>query len=68
MARYISKRLVISVVTLLLILLILFLLLQLMPGSPFNDDKLSAEQVEVLKEKYGLDKSVIIQFFIDQSF
>lgn len=63
MARYISKRLVISVVTLLLILLILFLLLQLMPGSPFNDDKLSAEQVEVLKEKYGLDKSVIIQFF-----
>ncbi|MBR4341394.1 MAG: ABC transporter permease [Lachnospiraceae bacterium] len=63
MARYIGKRILIAIVTMLVILLILFLLLQLMPGSPFNDEKLSAEQVAVLKEKYGLDKPVIVQFF-----
>jgi oligopeptide transport system permease protein len=63
MARYICKRLIISVITLFVILLVLFLLLQFMPGSPFNDQKLSPEQVAQLKEKYGLDQPVIIQFF-----
>ncbi len=63
MARYLGKRIAISIVTLFVILLILFLLLQYMPGSPFNDAKLSQEQVAVLKEKYGLDQPVIIQFF-----
>ncbi len=63
MARYLGKRLLISVITLLLILLILFLLLQLMPGSPFNDAKLSEQQVVQLRQKYGLDKPVIVQFF-----
>ena len=54
MGRYIAKRLIISVSTLLVILLVLFLLLQFMPGSPFNDQKLSPDQIAVLKEKYGL--------------
>ena len=63
MGRYIAKRLIISVITLFVILLVLFLLLQFMPGSPFNDEKLSPDQVAQLKEKYGLDKPVIIQFF-----
>ena len=63
MGRYIAKRLIISVITLLVILLVLFLLLQFMPGSPFNDQKLSPDQIAVLKEKYGLDKPVIVQFF-----
>ncbi len=62
MKRYLIKRLLISVVTLFTILLILFLMLQLLPGSPFNDEKLSPDQVAVLKEKYGLDKPVMVQF------
>lgn len=63
MKKYILKRLLISVVTLLVILFILFLMLQFMPGSPFNDEKLTTEQVAVLNQKYGLDKPVYIQFF-----
>ena len=63
MFGYLRKRIIISVVILLLILLILFLLLQFMPGSPFNDAKLSPEQVAKLRESYGLDKPVIVQFF-----
>lgn len=62
--KYILKRLAISVVTLFVILLVLFLLIKLMPGTPFNDEKLTAEQKELIYEAYGLDKPVFEQFFI----
>lgn len=62
--KYILKRLVISVVTLFVILLVLFLLIKLMPGTPFNDEKLTAEQKALIYEAYGLDKPVFEQFFI----
>lgn len=63
MKRYITKRICISAATLAAILLILFLMLELMPGSPFNDEKLTQSQVALLNAKYGLDKPVIIRFF-----
>ena len=53
MFKYITKRVVISFLTLLAILLVLFLMLELMPGSPFNDEKLTASQLALLNEKYG---------------
>ena len=62
MKKYILKRVLISVFTLLAITLVLFILLQLMPGSPFNDEKLFDDQRAVLYEKYGLDKPIIVQF------
>lgn len=62
MKKYILKRIAISVATLLVILLILFLMLEFMPGSPFNDEKLTADQVAVLNSKYGLDKPVLVRF------
>jgi len=34
-----------------------------MPGSPFNDDKLSQEQIDVLYQKYGLDDPFIVRYF-----
>ncbi len=63
MKKYIGKRLAISLVTLLIVIFVLFLLLQLMPGSPFNDERLSQEQIAVMSEKYGLDQPVTVQFF-----
>ncbi len=63
MGKYILKRLLISVVILLVVLLILFLMLELMPGSPFNDEKLSQEQIVQIKEKYGLNDPVLVRFF-----
>lgn len=63
MKKYVLKRILISIVTLLVILLVLFILLQLMPGSPFNDEKLTADQRALLYAKYGLDQPVIVQFF-----
>ena len=62
MARYILKRFLISIVTLLVIILVLFLMLEIMPGSPFNDEKLSEEQVAVLYQKYSLDQPVMVRF------
>lgn len=62
MKRYIIKRVLISVFTLLAITLVLFALLQLMPGSPFNDEKLNDDQRAALNAKYGLDQPLYIQF------
>ncbi|MEE3420959.1 MAG: ABC transporter permease [Lachnospiraceae bacterium] len=63
MKKYLAKRILVSLFTLLMILLVLFILMQLMPGSPFNDEKLNESQKAVLYAKYGLDKPVIVQFF-----
>jgi oligopeptide transport system permease protein len=63
MIKYILKRLAIAALTLLVIVFILYLMLQLMPGTPFNDEKLTEAQMAVVKAKYGLDKPFIIQFF-----
>ncbi|MBQ6579828.1 MAG: ABC transporter permease, partial [Oscillospiraceae bacterium] len=50
-------------VAILVLLLLLFLMLDLMPGSPFNDDKLSQEQIDVLYQKYGLDDPFLVRYF-----
>ncbi|PKM96153.1 MAG: peptide ABC transporter permease [Firmicutes bacterium HGW-Firmicutes-1] len=64
MLKYIGKRLLISIVTMLVILSLLFLLLEFMPGSPFNDEKLNEQQKELLYEKYGLNKPMAERFVI----
>ena len=61
--KYILKRLFISAITLFIILTVLFLLLKLMPGTPFNDEKLTEMQKAQIYEKYGMDKPLIIQYF-----
>ncbi len=62
MQHYVLKRVLISVFTLLAITLVLFALLRLMPGSPFNDEKLKEDQRVALNAKYGLDKPLYVQF------
>ena len=52
----------ISVVTVLIILAVLFTMLHSMPGSPFNDEKITAVQRANLEAKYGLDKPLPVQF------
>ncbi|MBE6893427.1 MAG: ABC transporter permease [Ruminococcaceae bacterium] len=63
MKKYIFKRVLYSIVAILVLLFLLFLMLDLMPGSPFNDDKLSQEQIDVLYQKYGLDDPFIVRYF-----
>lgn len=60
--KYVLKRIGVALAVLAVIVLILFTLLNFMPGSPFNDEKLSDEQIMVLKQKYGLDQPVMVRF------
>ncbi|WIV13814.1 ABC transporter permease [Proteiniborus sp. MB09-C3] len=62
MLKYIQKRLIISAITLFIILTLLFVLLEFMPGSPFNDEKLSPDQRTLLYKKYNLDKPLYIRY------
>jgi oligopeptide transport system permease protein len=59
MAKYIAKRVAISALTLFCIVLIMFLLMEIMPGTPFNDEKLTSDQIAILYQKYGLDQPVL---------
>jgi oligopeptide transport system permease protein len=48
--------------TLFLVVSITFLMLQFLPGSPFNDEKLSEEQKIILNEKYGLSDPLPVKY------
>ncbi len=62
MIKYILKRLGMAFITIFLILLLLFLMLEMMPGTPFNDEKLTDSQKELIYEKYGLDEPILVRF------
>ncbi len=62
LAKYIFSRLGYMLVTFLVIATFTFFLMQTLPGSPFNDEKLSDSQKERLYEKYGLDKPLPLQY------
>mgnify|MGYP004578569775 FL=1 len=64
MKKYVFKRIMMSLATLLVILLVLFVLMDKMPGSPFNDEKLTEAQKALLYAKYGLDQPIIVRFFL----
>ncbi|EGG61627.1 oligopeptide ABC transporter permease [Staphylococcus epidermidis] len=62
MTKYVLKRLCYMFVLLFIVITITFFLMKLMPGSPFNDTKLNAQQKEILNEKYGLNDPVALQY------
>lgn len=64
MLKYTIKRILIALITLLVIIVILFCLLKLMPGSPFNNERMTDAQKAVLEAKYGLDKPLYMQILI----
>ncbi|MDO5292912.1 MAG: ABC transporter permease [bacterium] len=62
MFRYIGRRIIISIMTLFIILTVLFVMVKCLPGTPFNDEKLSEGQRAIIMAKYGLDKPVLVQY------
>lgn len=63
MVKYIGKRIVYMMITLFLIVTFTFFLMKLIPGTPFtNASKLSETQLAIMKEKYGLNEPVPIQY------
>ncbi|WP_339164646.1 oligopeptide ABC transporter permease [Siminovitchia sp. FSL H7-0308] len=62
MKKYIASRLGYMALTFLLITTFTFFLMQTLPGSPFNDERLTPEQKEVLYERYGLNEPMGVQY------
>lgn len=63
MAKYILKRIVISLATLLVLITAVFFLVRLMPGDPFASEKMPPDVKANLEAYYGLDKPLIVQYF-----
>lgn len=65
MASFIMKRLGQGVLLILVISVIIFSLLHMMPGDPIDiisSEKVTEEQKDLLREKYGLDKPLYQQY------
>ncbi len=62
MLRYILKRFVISLFTLLILVTAVFFLVRAMPGDPFLSDKLTPEIRENMLRYYGFDRPLHEQY------
>jgi oligopeptide transport system permease protein len=60
--RYLTRRIVLALVTLVIICTTTFFLMHSLPGSPFNDKKLSNDTRAQLEAKYGLDEPLVVQY------
>jgi oligopeptide transport system permease protein len=62
MLRYVVRRILLMSVALVVICTTTFFLMHFLPGSPFNDEKLSNDARAQLEAKYGLDEPLIVQY------
>lgn len=62
MTKYLLKRIAILLVTLWVVVTLSFFLMQVMPGSPFNNPKLTNDMIAVMNKQYDLDKPVWQQY------
>ena len=65
MGKYVVKRILLAILTVIIICAITFFTMHAVPGGPFNREKaLSEATVAALNARYGLDKPVIEQFWL----
>ena len=62
MVKYILKRVAILLITLWVVVTLSFFLMQVMPGTPYNNPKLTDEMIALMNKQYGLDKPVWQQY------
>lgn len=62
MTKYVAKRILMSVLTLLLITFVLFVLIRIVPGNPFPVERMSADMILQKRAELGLDKPILEQF------
>lgn len=65
MGKYILKRLVSTVITVLAIITITFFLMRMIPGGPFDDmsPDMPQESLDAINERYHLNDPLIMQYF-----
>ncbi|KRM95504.1 oligopeptide transport system permease [Liquorilactobacillus aquaticus DSM 21051] len=65
MRKYLLKRVFYMILTLFLVATITFFLMKLMPGTPYsNQQKMTAQQIQIMNEQYGLNKPMWMQYLI----
>ena len=64
MIKYIGKRLVASLLTIWVVITLTFFLMRLMPGGPFDSDKLTPQVKANMEAKYGMNKPLSEQYFM----
>ena len=67
MGKYIIKKLILLIITLLITSFVIFLIFELVPGDPAVDKlgtRATPEAVEALRVKWGLDKPFILRYFL----
>ncbi|GEO78658.1 oligopeptide ABC transporter permease [Companilactobacillus mindensis DSM 14500] len=63
MTKYILKRIFYLFITLFIIASLTFFLMKMLPGTPFsNQNRMSPDQLKIVKAQYGLDQSVGVQY------
>ncbi|UTH14446.1 oligopeptide ABC transporter permease [Macrococcus equipercicus] len=62
MLKFALRRLGYMAITLFIITTVTFFLMNLLPGTPYNDEKLSPAQKEIVNEKYGLNDPIGVQY------
>jgi len=62
MAKYILKRCVLAMFTLMVLITIIFVLVRLLPGDPFSSEKGNAVTQAQLRAYYGLDQPILAQW------
>ena len=72
MTAYIIRRLIIAIIILIIVTIIVFFAIRLLPGDPLviflgnqaQQGGISMDELEKLRIEYGLDKPIIIQYFV----
>ncbi len=65
MPKYIFKRVLLAIASIIIVSAITFFVMNMIPGGPFNKEKAtSAEAQKVLEERYHLDKPVGEQYLL----
>ena len=71
MTAFITRRLLLALLTLLLVSLAVFFVMRLLPGDPLliymaqsmEFDAMPREALEALRHEYGLDKPILVQYY-----
>ncbi len=65
MGKYVVKRILLAILTIIVISAITFFAMNAIPGGPFNSEKAtSAATVAALEARYNLDKPVAVQYVL----
>ena len=65
MSRYVVKRVLLAIVTVIIVSLITFFSMNAIPGGPFSKEKATSPEVQaVLEKRYNLDKPLGEQYIL----